>query len=182
MNLHEYLKSNNEAISTLLLDEGKLNALVAAISLCIENGGTVWTAGNGGSASTASHLTCDLAKGVSLARKSSVKSFCLNDNMAINSAWANDFSYEVALERQLEIYASPGDLFIAISGSGESPNIINALNAAKRMGIKSAALLGFEGGTAVGIADLPIVIKSNDIQIVENLQMVITHWIFKALH
>jgi D-sedoheptulose 7-phosphate isomerase len=182
MNLHEYLTSHNEANSTLLLNEEKLNAIVAAISLCIETGGTIWTAGNGGSASTASHLTCDLAKGVSLARKSSVKSFCLNDNMAMNSAWANDFSYEVALERQLEIYASPGDLFIAISGSGKSQNIINALNAAKRMGIKSVALLGFDGGTAVDIADLPIVIKSTDMQIIENLHMIITHWIFKALH
>jgi D-sedoheptulose 7-phosphate isomerase len=100
----------------------------------------------------------------------------------MNSAWANDFSYEVALERQLEIYASPGDLFIAISGSGKSQNIINALNAAKRMGIKSVALLGFDGGTAVDIADLPIVIKSTDMQIIENLHMIITHWIFKALH
>jgi D-sedoheptulose 7-phosphate isomerase len=182
MNLHEYLKSHNEANSALLLDEEKLHAIVAAIALCIEKGGTIWTAGNGGSASTASHLTCDLAKGVLLARQSGVKSFCLNDNMAVNTAWANDFSYDVALERQLEIYAAPGDIFIAISGSGESPNIINALNAAKRMGIKSIALLGFEGGSAVGIADLPIVIKSNDMQVVENLHMVITHWIFKALH
>lgn len=182
MNLHEYLNFHNEANSALLLDEEKLKSIVTAISLCIERGGTIWTAGNGGSASTASHLTCDLAKGVALARQSRVKSFCLNDNMAINTAWANDFSYEVALQRQLEIYASPEDLFIAISGSGKSPNIINALNAAKRMELKSIALLGFEGGTAVDIADLSIVIKSNDMQVVENLHMVVTHWIFKALH
>ncbi len=182
MNLHEYLTSNNEANSALLLDEEKLAAIVDTLALCINRSGTIWTAGNGGSASTASHLTCDLAKGVSLARQSGVKSFCLNDNMAINTAWANDFSYEVVLERQLEIYAAPGDIFIALSGSGESRNIINALNAAKRMGITSIALLGFEGGRAVDIADLSIVIRSNDMQVVENLHMVIMHWIFKALH
>jgi len=182
MNLHEYLTSHNEANSALLLDEAKLAAIVETLSLCINSSGTIWTAGNGGSASTASHLTCDLAKGVSLARQSGVKSFCLNDNMSINTAWANDFSYEVALERQLEIYAVPGDIFIAFSGSGESPNIINALNAAKRMGITSIAILGFGGGRAVDIADLSIVIRSNDMQVVENLHMVISHWIFKALH
>lgn len=182
MNLHEYLLSHNEANSALLLDEDKLTAIVEALALCISSGGTIWTAGNGGSASTASHLTCDLAKGVSLAKHSGVKSFCLNDNMAINTAWANDFSYDVALERQLEICATSGDIFIAISGSGDSPNIINALNATKRLGIASIALLGFEGGKARNIADLSIVVRSNDMQVIENLHLIIAHWIFKALH
>ena len=182
MNLSDYIKSHNDATAALLLDQRILEAIVDLISQCIANNGVIWTAGNGGSASTASHLTCDLAKGVTLATKTRVKSFCLNDNMAINTAWANDFSYEVALQRQLETNASEGDLFIAFSGSGESPNIVNSLVAAKRIGIKSIALLGFNGGTAVSIADLPLVIKSNDMQVVENLHLIVAHWIFKALN
>ena len=181
MNLTQYLKYHDEANSALLQDETKLKSLVDSIARCISRGGTIWTAGNGGSASTASHLACDLAKGVSLGRGVKVKSVCLNDNIAINTAWANDFSYEVALQRQLEICASPEDLFFAISGSGESINIINALNAAKNMKLESLALLGFNGGTASKIADLPLVIKSDDMQVIENLHLLVVHWIFKTL-
>lgn len=180
VNLIEYLGYHDEANQALLQSEEKLKSLVNSIARCIERGGTIWTAGNGGSASTASHLACDLAKGVALAKNAKVKAICLNDNIAINTAWANDFSYEVALQRQLELCGSTTDLFIAISGSGQSENIINALNAAKNMKIESIAFLGFDGGRARDIADLSIVVESNDMQVIENLHLIIVHWIYKA--
>lgn len=181
MELTEYLDSHNNAILALLEDEGQIKLVVDAISRCIKRGGIIWTAGNGGSASTASHLVCDLAKGVALGSNRQVRAICLNDNLAINTAWANDFSYDVALQRQLELGANPEDLFIAISGSGKSANIINALTAVKNLKVESIALLGFNGGSAKDIADLAIVIKSDDMQVVENLHLILTHWIFKAL-
>ena len=181
MELTEYLDSHNTAIRALSEDEEQIRLVVDAISRCIKRGGIIWTAGNGGSASTASHLVCDLAKGVALGSNRQVRAFCLNENLAINTAWANDFSYNVALQRQLELSANPEDLFIAISGSGKSLNIINALTAAKELKVESIALLGFSGGSALNLADLSVVVESYDMQIVENLHLLICHWIFKAL-
>lgn len=181
MELAEYLDSHNIAIHALLENGEPIKLMVDAISRCIKRGGIIWTAGNGGSASTASHLVCDLAKGVALGTNQQVRAFCLNDNLAINTAWANDFSYEVALQRQLELSANSEDLFIAISGSGKSLNIINALIASKNLKVESIALLGFSGGPAKDIADHAIVVKSDDMQVIENLHLLIGHWIFKAL-
>jgi D-sedoheptulose 7-phosphate isomerase len=181
MELTEYLEMNNDAIRALLEDEEKVNLVVDSISRCIKRGGVIWTAGNGGSASTASHLVCDLAKGVALGSNKQVKAFCLNDNLALNTAWANDFSYDLALQRQLELSANSEDLFVAISGSGKSENIINALTAAKKLNVESVALLGFSGGSAVEIADHSIVVRSEDMQVIENIHLLIGHWIFKAL-
>lgn len=181
MELAEYLDSHNTAIRALLEDEDRIRFVVDAISRCIKRGGIIWTAGNGGSASTASHLVCDLAKGVALGGNRQVRAFCLNDNLAINTAWANDFSYDLALQRQLELSANPDDLFIAISGSGKSLNIINALTAAKELKVESIALLGFNGGLAKDVADISIVIKSDDMQVIENFHLILVHWIFKAL-
>ena len=179
--LTEYLDNHNNAIQALLEDEEEIRLVVDAISRCIKRGGIIWTAGNGGSASTASHLVCDLAKGVALGSDRQIRAICLNDNLATNTAWANDFSYDVALQRQLELSANPEDLFIAISGSGKSSNIINALTAAKNLKVESVALLGFSGGSARDIADLALVVRSDDMQVIENLHLLIGHWIFKAL-
>ena len=181
MELAEYLDRHKKAIQSLLEDNEQIESVVDAISSCIKRGGIIWTAGNGGSASTASHLVCDLAKGVAWGSKQQVRAFCLNDNLAINTAWANDFSYDVVLQRQLELSANPEDIFIAITGSGESLNIINALTASKNLKVESIALLGFSGGSAKDIADHSIVVKSDDMQIIENLHLLICHWVFKAL-
>ncbi len=181
MNLTEYLNIHVSAMQDLIVDEKVIELVIDAIDRCIGRGGIIWTAGNGGSASTASHLVCDLAKGVALGSNRQVRAFCLNDNLAMNTAWSNDFSYDVALQRQLELSANPEDLFVAISGSGNSANITNALATVKNLNIESVALLGFSGGSAKDIADLAIVIKSNDMQVVENFHLILVHWIFKAL-
>lgn len=181
MQLIEYLDEHITAIQSLLEEKEQIESIVDTIARCIKRGGIIWTAGNGGSASTASHFVCDLAKGVALASSQQVRAFCLNDNLATNTAWANDFSYEVALQRQLELSANLEDLFIVISGSGSSANIINALTAAKKLKVETVALLGFSGGSAIDIADLSIVVRSEDMQVIENLHMLICHWVFKAL-
>ena len=181
MELVEYLDSHNNAIQALLEDEEQVRLVVDTIFRCIKRGGIIWTAGNGGSASTASHLVCDLAKGLAVAISSQIRAFCLNDNLALNTAWANDLSYEFALQRQLELSAKSGDLFIAISGSGKSTNIINCLTAAKNLKIERIAFLGFDGGLARDIADVSLIVKSEDMQVIENLHLLLVHWIFKTL-
>lgn len=181
MNLAEYLSCHTSAIHELSRDEKGIELVVDAIIRCIERGGIIWTAGNGGSASTASHLVCDLAKGAALRSNKPIRAICLNDNLSLNTAWANDFSYDVALQRQLELSGRSEDVFIAISGSGSSRNIINALVAAKALKIQSIALLGFSGGNAKDLADLAVVVNSNDMQVIENLHLLIGHWIFKAI-
>jgi D-sedoheptulose 7-phosphate isomerase len=181
MQLTEYLDEHITAIQSLLEEKEQIESSVDAIARCIKRGGIIWTAGNGGSASTASHLVCDLAKGVALGSNQRVRAFCLNDNLAINTAWSNDFSYEVAIQGQLESSAKPEDVFIAITGSGKSLNIINALAASKKLKVESIALLGFGGGLAKDIADHSIIVKSEDMQVIENLHLLICHWVFKAL-
>jgi len=182
MNFSEYLLANNLATKELESEQDKIKAIVHEIFTCINTGGTIWTAGNGGSASTASHFVCDLAKGAAIGAKLRIRAFCLNDNISINTAWANDFSYEVALQRQLELNALQGDIFIAFSGSGNSINIVKALEASRRLKIKSIALLGFGGGAAKDLADKSLIVDSEDMQVVENLHLLLSHWIFKALH
>lgn len=181
MLLENYFNEHVMSLQSLENNIDKIDTLVSAVEDCIRREGTVWTAGNGGSASTASHLVCDLAKGVAEKSSKRVKSFCLNDNLALNSAWANDYDYEFALERQLQISANSTDLLLVISGSGNSKNIVNAVKRARAMNIKSAALLGFDGGEVKKIADISLVVDSSDMQVVENLHLVLVHWIFKAL-
>lgn len=181
MLLGDYFDEHSKALKSLEKNIDKIHTLVGAVEDCIKREGIVWTAGNGGSASTASHLVCDLAKGVAEKSLSRVKAFCLNDNLALNSAWANDHDYESALERQLEKSASSTDLLIVVSGSGNSRNVINAVKRARVMNIESAALLGFDGGEVRKMADISVVVDSYDMQVVENLHLVLAHWIFKAL-
>lgn len=181
MDLVEYLSKNRSAIDALLEDANQLEVIVDSISRCLRRGGVIWTAGNGGSASTASHLVCDLAKGVALGTNKQVRAFCLNDNLALNTAWANDFSYDLALQRQLEMNANPDDLFLAFSGSGMSTNIVNALIACEELKIESVAFLGFNGGLATDLARISLVVNSDDMQVIENTHLLIGHWIFKAL-
>lgn len=181
MSLREYLNLNNETLLALIRQDESIEKALLAMAACIDNGGLIMTAGNGGSASTASHLVCDLAKGVSGNSKVLVRAVCLTDNVPLLSAWANDFSYEVALANQLGILGKKEDVFIAISGSGNSPNILRALETANSLGATSIAIVGKMGGPASKIANISIEIDSDDMQVIENIQLLICHWFFKEL-
>lgn len=181
MTFNDYLESNVISLRFLTQQKSTIEEILEILRQCISKGGTIWLAGNGGSASTASHFACDLSKGVSLKRETSVRAICLNDNIAINSAWANDFDYEDAIAKQLVILSRKNDVFFALSGSGNSKNIVSALASAKDMNITSIALLGFDGGECLNIATKSLVVGSNDMQVIENIHLVLCHWIYKAL-
>jgi D-sedoheptulose 7-phosphate isomerase len=149
----------------------------------------IFVIGNGGSASTASHMACDLAKNLyppaadPPVRRLRVTS--LTDNVALITALANDCGYDRVFAEQLRNFVQPGDLVIAISASGNSPNVLEALALARARGAVTAALLGFGGGRARDMVDVALVAASNDYGQVENLHLVVNHliaaWMRKRL-
>jgi D-sedoheptulose 7-phosphate isomerase len=175
----QYAEQQTQALNAV-----GLNFLENAIDiLCdtIGSDGVIWVIGNGGSASTASHASCDLSKGLSLSLGKRVRSFSLLDSQATFTAWSNDFSYEDALLESCKINFRENDCLIAISGSGNSSNILRAVEFANQKEIPVISLLGFEGGLIAKISKTPIVVKSQDMQIIENIHLTIVHWFLKAV-
>ena len=129
----------------------KKNIGIAALK--IENtqslGGRLFLAGNGGSAATAEHASVDLSKGISLKSGKKFSTVCINSNISKLTAWSNDFSYENAFEEMLKLDLTVNDLFLSISGSGNSQNILNAIQYAKSLGAFTIGLTGFSGGGVI---------------------------------
>ncbi|MGA8276538.1 MAG: SIS domain-containing protein [Thermoplasmata archaeon] len=143
---------------------------------------TVFFFGNGGSASTASHFVVDLAKGTrpSLTPGPLTKRFrcvALNDNVPSVMAWANDADYSRVFSEQLRSLAAPGDVVVAISGSGNSPNVLEAVRVAKEMGLASIGLTGIGGGKLKGLVDVPLVVPSQSMQHTEDVHLVVLHFL-----
>jgi D-sedoheptulose 7-phosphate isomerase len=139
----------------------------------------VFVIGNGGSASTASHMACDLAKNIYPAGcAAAVRRFrvlSLTDNVALITAIANDCGYDRVFAEPLSYYARPSDLVIAISASGNSPNVLEGLAAARAAGARTAALLGFDGGRARELADVSVLVDSRNYGHVEDAHLVVNH-------
>jgi D-sedoheptulose 7-phosphate isomerase len=115
--------------------------------------GTVYVAGNGGSAATASHWTNDLGKATKASGRDYMRVMCLSDNVSWLTALANDEGYERVFSGQLENFAGPGDLLVVLSASGNSPNLLRAVELAQERGVVTVALLGFDGGALMGLVD-----------------------------
>lgn len=153
--------------------------LIAELAAAHAAGRRVFLAGNGGSAATASHLACDLAKttlgppGGPPARR--FRALALTDNVPLLTAWGNDVGYEAVFAEQLRNLAEPGDLLVVVSASGNSPNILAALAAARALGLRTAGLLGFGGGAAAGLADVAVVVPGDQYGYVEDLHLALGH-------
>jgi D-sedoheptulose 7-phosphate isomerase len=139
------------------------------------DGKQVFTLGNGGSASTASHMAADLAKNTIAPNMRRFRIMSLNDNISILTALSNDLGYENVFAEQLQNLIQPGDVLIVLSGSGNSPNVIRAMEYAVGRSAQVAALTGFGGGRASEIADLSILVDSSDYGVVEDAHLVINH-------
>ncbi|MET9427224.1 MULTISPECIES: SIS domain-containing protein [unclassified Streptomyces] len=148
---------------------------VEALDGVRRRGGRVYAMGNGGSATTATHLVCDLVKTARRPTEPPLRAFALADNIALLTAYANDVSYADAFVRQLTDNAEPGDAVVAISASGRSPNIVAALRAARRMGLVSIGMLGCGGGPAAELVDIPLVVGSDDFGVIETAHIAIVH-------
>jgi D-sedoheptulose 7-phosphate isomerase len=144
-------------------------------------GQRVFIMGNGGSASAASHFVCDLVKTAEVEGFAPVRAFALNDNIALLTAWGNDAAYDRVFAEQVRALADPGDVLIAISASGNSPNIIAGITAASAKGVRTVGLLGFDGGAALDLVDIAIHIPSHDYGVVEAAHAAVTHAITHAM-
>lgn len=135
----------------------------------------IFVMGNGGSASTASHWVCDINKGCSLGKEKKFKMICLNDSISTMLAYANDLSYEDVFVEQLKNFFVPGDVAIGISGSGNSENVLRAIDYANNNGGTTVGLCGYSGGKLYQMVDIPILARVDDMQKVEDIHMIVVH-------
>ncbi len=149
---------------------------------CWATGRQVFFCGNGGSAGNAIHLANDLLYGIAKRTGGGMKVHALSANSAVITCLANDVGYERIYSEQLAVLGQSGDLLVALSGSGNSPNIIRVLEQAKAMGIKSCAILGYTGGRCKSLADVAIHFPVDDMQIAEDMQLVVGHMLMQWLY
>ncbi len=142
---------------------------------------TVYVFGNGGSAALASHCACDLGKGTTVNGNRRFRVLALTDNIPLMTAWANDASYDDIFAEQLTPFVDKGDIALAISGSGNSPNVLKALHVAREAGAITIGLTGFQGGKMKPLCDLCIIIPSDNMQVIEDLHVSVNHSIFLSL-
>jgi len=144
-------------------------------------GRKVFVFGNGGSASTASHMACDLSKNTAMPGTPRLRTLALNDNMALFSALGNDLGYENVFAEQLATLVDAGDVVIAISASGNSPNVLKAIAVAQERGATTVGLSGYAGGKLARLVDYPIVAENDCIEQVEDIHLILEHMITTAL-
>jgi D-sedoheptulose 7-phosphate isomerase len=135
----------------------------------------VFLIGNGGSAATASHWANDLTWGLMHVGIPPIRAIALTDNVSLISAIANDTSYDDVFTRQLEALATPGDLLVAISGSGNSRNIVAAVELAKAMGLQTLGILGMTGGRVGSLVDARILVNASEYGPIEDIHLVLDH-------
>src|SRR4051812_42378907 len=137
----------------------------------------IFVCGNGGSASTASHFACDIVKGASFNRESRFRIMALTDQLPTLTAYANDVSYDAVFVEQLKNFAEPGDVFMGISGSGNSPNVLRAIEYANSIGCRTIALTGRDGGKLGPLAQINIQVPAPHMGRIEDAHMIVCHMI-----
>ena len=166
-----------QRLSSLMaaMDWAPVVTLARDLADCTTSRRQVFICGNGGSAANGVHLANDFLYGIAKKPGSALRATSLSANSAVISCLANDLGYDRVYEVQLAELASRGDLLIVLSGSGNSPNILKALQQAERMGVTSYAILGYDGGAAKALADVPIHFPLEDMQIAEDMQLIVGH-------
>jgi D-sedoheptulose 7-phosphate isomerase len=152
-----------------------LEAIAQALWETYERDGTIVICGNGGSAASASHFACDLAKWTIHAGRRRVRALALTDNIPVMLAWSNDTSYERVFVEQLINLYRPGDTLVAISGSGNSPNVLRAVEWANAQGATTIGMSGFDGGRLANLARIALVAPNHFMPQVEDVHMAICH-------
>jgi len=158
-----------------------MEKIVTALMEAYESSRMIYLFGNGGSAALASHFACDLGKGASNGSSKRFQVLAFTDNVPLMTAWANDARYEDIFAEQLINFVRPDDITFAISGSGKSPNVLKALKVAREAGAFTIGLTGFQGGDMKDLCDLCLTVPSENMQIIEDLHLSVTHAVFTAL-
>lgn len=171
------LKQTLDAVS-----KEDINLLMNVLLQAKEDNKSVFVMGNGGSASTASHFCCDFNKGVSFGQEKMFRFICLNDNIPTMMAYANDLGYEEIFVGPLRNFLQNGDLVIGISGSGNSLNVVKALDYANEKGAITIGLTGYSGGKVKQTCKYNVHIPIDDMQITEDMHMVLNHCMMSILN
>ena len=167
-----------EALPYVQIEEMTVRLLQA-----YDEGRTVFLFGNGGSAALASHFACDLGKGTLAATNGSkrFRALALTDNLPLITAWANDRSYDDIFAEQLRNLAAPGDIAFAISGSGNSVNVLRALEVARSSACSTMGITGYSGGKMKSLCDWCVIVPSNNMQVIEDFHLSVCHALFTSL-
>ena len=163
------------------LDLQAVNTVMNVLEEARHSGKHIFICGNGGSAATASHYAGDFNKGVSEHQDKKYNFECLSDNVPTMMAVANDISYDEVFRFPLRNKMKPGDIFIGISGSGNSRNVVNAMEYANEISGTTIAIVGYDGGKLKGMADYAIHVDVNDMQISEDIHMILDHMMMRIL-
>jgi D-sedoheptulose 7-phosphate isomerase len=177
--ISEYFKAHNRLAAQL--DLSAFQQGIDLIKEAFEGGKKIITCGNGGSASTASHYITDWNKMITLTTGKKFRGFCLSDNLGLITAYGNDLSYEDVFAGQVNSIMDEGDLLVAVSGSGNSPNILKAISAARNAGGKVLGVVGYDGGKMKPLCDHNVWVPSFDMQLCEDVHLMFGHLVMKNL-
>ena len=178
--IDQYLAELKSALDSL--DREAIDRVIAEFLRAWREGRTIFFIGNGGSAATASHFVVDMTKGTSIGGQPMLRTISLGDNVPSLTAWANDVSYEVIFAERLRALASPGDVIVAISCSGNSRNVLEAIRVARIMRLRTIGFIGDQGGQLENMVDICVHAPAEFIGQQEDIHMILDHIIFRILH
>ena len=177
--IRKYITDLNVLLEKLPIED--IDRVVSLLEKTREGRNQVFIFGNGGSAATASHFACDLSKGTISKGKQRIKAFSLTDNVNLLTAWANDTSFDMVFAEQLHNYVESGDVVIAVSGSGNSPNVLNGITVAKEKGATTVGLIGFSGGKLKDLVDIHVIAPIDNMERAEDMHLLFEHIISACL-
>lgn len=175
----EYFASLEEVFAHL--DYAVIDRMTDAIWANYEQDRALYVFGNGGSAALASHFACDIGKGTVAPGRKRLRTVALTDNVPLITALANDLAYKDIFSEQLAGLAQKNEIVLAITGSGNSPNVVQGLEEARKLGLQTLVLTGFAGGRVKALADLCFIVPSDNMQHIEDAHLCATHAIFRAI-
>lgn len=178
--LKDYIAEEREVIDSLNVND--ISTVMNVLEETRKNHGRIYICGNGGSGATASHFVCDFNKGVGAVCKDKYQFICLNDNIPSMLAISNDISYDDVFSFQIDGVITKNDTFIGISGSGNSRNVVKAMEIANSAGANTIALCGYSGGKMKELAKHSVHVQSFNMQFCEDIHMMLDHMMMYVLY
>ena len=176
--IKDIIRDSINVKSSLLEDEELISNILKAVNIVVSSlraGKKLLIAGNGGSAADSQHIAAELIGRLNIKDRNPIPAIALTTDTSILTAISNDFGYEFVFEKQIQALANPGDIFLVISTSGNSINLVNAVNKAKNLGMISIGLLGKDGGKLKDLVDIPIIVKHSNTQRIQESHLLIEH-------
>lgn len=171
--IRRYLTELQDVLTRV--DVNEIVAIADVLNTAYEQGKTVLVLGNGGSAATASHMVCDMSKDACFHAEKKFRCISLTDSTPMILALGNDADFDSIFVEQLKIYAQPGDVVLGFSGSGNSPNVLRAIEYAKQLGCVTIGAVGFGGGKLKSLVDHCFHVNVNDMQLAQDVHMIMVH-------